>query len=104
MSAAKKWQRTRAEGEKLLEQFYENLGNETFLTHAFIGEGEDLGEPDSCSDEDNNEESVVNEQEIETNLQGADFEAPETMDVDEEKVEESLPRKQEFKNLDEIVN
>ena len=74
------------------------------MSHPFTGEGEDLGEPDSSSDEDNNEESIVNEYEIETNLQGADFEAPETMDVDEEKVEESLPRKQEFKNFDEVVN
>ena len=104
MSAAKKWQTTRAEQEKLLEEFYENLGNETFLGHAFIGEGEDLGKPDSSSDEDNKEESIANEEEIETNLQEADFETPETIDVDEEEVEESLPWKQKFKNLDEVVN
>ena len=43
-------------------------------------------------------------EEIKTNLQEADFETPETMDVDEEEVEESLPWKQKFKNLDEVVN
>ena len=104
MSAAKKPQTTRAEQKKLLEEFYKNLGNETFLGHAFIGEGEDLGEPDSSSDEDNDEESIANEEEIKTNLQEEDFETPETMDVDEEEGEESLPRKQNFKNLDEVVN
>ena len=104
MSAAKKRRTTTDEQEKLLEEFYKNLGNETFLGHAFIGEGEDLGEPDSSSDEDNNEESNANEEEIVTNLQEADFETPETMDVDEEEVEESLPQKQKFKNLDEVVN
>ena len=104
MSAAKKRRTTTAEQEKLLEEFYKNLGNETFLGHAFIGEGEDLGEPDSSSDEDNDEESNANEEEIVTNLQEADFETPETMDVDEEEARESLPRKQKFKNLDEVVN
>ena len=106
MSAAKKRQTTRAEEEKLLEEFYENLGHETFLGHAFIGEGKDFGEPDCSSDEDNDEESIANEEEIKTNLQEADFETPETMNVDEEveEVEESLPRKQKFKNLDEVVN
>ena len=93
-----------AEQEKLLEEFYENLENETFLGHAFIGEGEDLGEPDSSSDEDNNEQSIANEEEIETNLKEADFETPDTTEVDEEEVEESLPQKQKFKNLDEVVN
>ena len=43
-------------------------------------------------------------EEIKTNLQEANFETPETMDVDEEEVEESLPWKQKFKNLDEVVN
>ena len=104
MSAAKKQRTTRAEEEKLLEEFYKNLGNETFLGHAFIVEGEDLGKPDSSSDEDNDEESIANEEEIETSLQEADFETPETMDVHEEEVEESLLRKQKFKNLDEVVN
>ena len=103
MSAAKKQRTTRAEEEKLLEEFYKNLGNETFLGHAFIVEGEDLGKPDSSSDEDNDEESIANEEEIETSLQEADFETPETMDVHEEEVEESLLRKQKFKNLDEVV-
>ena len=103
MSAAKKRRTTRADQEKLLEEFNENLGNETFLRHVFIGEGEDLGEPDSSSDEDNDEESIANEEEIETSLQEADFETPETMDVHEEEVEESLLRKQKFKNLDEVV-
>ena len=88
MSAAKKRQTTRAEQEKLLEEVYENLGNETFLGHAFIGEGKDLGEPDSSSDEDNDEESIANEEEFKTNLQEAEFETPETMDVTEEEVEE----------------
>ena len=104
MSAAKKRQTTRAEEEKLLEEFYENLGHKTFLGHAFIGEGKDFGEPDCSSDEDNDEESIANEEEIKTNLQEADFETPETMNVDEEEVEESLPRKQKIKNLDEVVN
>ena len=62
MSAAKKRRTNRGELEKLLGEFYENLGNETFLGHAFIGEGEDLGEPDSSSDEDNDEESIANEE------------------------------------------
>ena len=93
MSAAKKRRTTRADQEKLLEEFNENLGNETFLRHVFIGEGEDLGEPDSSSDEDKDEKSTANEEEIETNLQEADFETPETMDVDEEEAAESLPRK-----------
>ena len=74
------------------------------MGHAFIGKGEDLGEPDSSSDEDKDEESIPNEEEIETNLQEADFETPETMNVDEEEVAESLPRKQKFKNLDEVIN
>ena len=104
MSAAEKRRTTRAEQEKLLKEFNENLGNETFLGHAFIGEGEDLGQPDSSSDEDKDEESIANEEEIETNLQEADFETPETMDVDEEEVAESLPRKQKFKNLDEVIS
>ena len=90
--------------EKLLEEFYENLENETFLGNAFTGEKEDLGEPDSSLDEDNDEESIANEQEIETNLQEADFETPETIDVDKEEVQKNLPRKQKFKNLDEVVN
>ena len=89
--------------EKLLEEFYENLENETFLGNAFTGEKEDLGEPDSSLDEDNDEESIANEEEIETNLQ-ADFETPETMDVDKEEVQKNPPRKQKFKNLDEVVN
>ena len=42
MPAAKKRRTTRAEQEKLLEEFYKNLGNETFLGHASIGEGEVL--------------------------------------------------------------
>ena len=104
MSAAKKRRTTTAEQEKLLEEFYKNLGNETFLGHAFIGEGEDLGEPNISSDEDNDEESIANEEEIETNLQEADFETPETIDVDKEEVQKNLPRKQKFKNLDEVVN
>ena len=104
MSATKKRRTTRAEQEKLLEKFYQNLGNKTFPGHTFIGEGEDLGEPDSSSDEDNDEESIANEEEIKTNLQEADFETPETTDVAEEEVEESLPRKQKFKNVDEVVN
>ena len=90
--------------EKLLEEFYENLENETFLGNAFTGEKEDLGEPDSSLDEDNDEESIANEEEIETNLQEADFEIPETIDVDKEEVQKNLPRKQKFKNLDEVVN
>ena len=89
--------------EKLLEEFYENLENDTFLGNAFTGEKEDLGEPDSSLDEDNDEESIANEEEIETNLQ-ADFETPETMDVDKEEVQKNPPRKQKFKNLDEVVN
>ena len=89
--------------EKLLEEFYENLENETFLGNAFTGEKEDLGEPDSSLDEDNDEESIANEEEIETNLQ-ADFETPETMDVDKEEVQKNPPRKQKLKNLDEVVN
>ena len=104
MSAAKKQRSTRTEEEKLLEEFYKNLGNETFPGHAFIVEGEDLGKPDSSSDEDNDEENIANEEEIETSLQEADFETLETMDVHEEEVEESLLRKQKFKNLDEVVN
>ena len=99
MSTAKKRRTTRAEQGKILEEFYENLGNETFLVHAFIGEGEDLGEPDSSSDKDNDEESIANEEEIKTNLQGADFETLETTDVAEEEVEESLPRKEKFKKF-----
>ena len=79
MSAAKKQRTTRAEQEKLLEEFYENLGNETFLGYAFIGEGEDLGEPDSSSDEDYDEESIANEEEFEKKLQEADFETLEAM-------------------------
>ena len=90
--------------EKLLEEFYENLENETFLGNAFTGEKEDLGEPDSSLDEDNDEESIANEEEIETNLQEADFETPEAIDVDKEEVQKNLPRKQKFKNLDEVVN
>ena len=90
--------------EKLLEEFYENLENETFLGNAFTGEKEDLGEPDSSLDEDNDEESIANEEEIETNLQEADFETPETIAVDKEEVQKNLPRKQKFKNLDEVVN
>ena len=90
--------------EKLLEEFYENLENETFLGNAFTGEKEDLGEPDSSLDEDNDEESIANEEEIETNLQEADFETPETIDADKEEVQKNLPRKQKFKNLDEVVN
>ena len=43
-------------------------------------------------------------EEIKTNLQEADFETPETMDVDEEEVAESLPRKQKVKNLDEVIS
>ena len=62
MSAAKKRRTNRGELEKLLGEFYENLGNETFLGHVFIGEGEDLGEPDSSSDEDNDEESITYEE------------------------------------------
>ena len=104
MSAAKKQQTTRAEQEKLLEEFFKNLGNETFLGHAFIFEGKDLGEPDSSSNEDNDEESIANDEEIKTNLQEADLETRETMDVDEGEVEESLPQKQKFKNLGEVVN
>ena len=104
MSAAKKRRTTTAEQEKLLEEFYKNLGNETFLKHTFIGLGEDRDEPDSSSDEDNNGESIAIEEEIKINLQEAVFETPETMDVDEEEVEESLPQKQKFKNLDEVVN
>ena len=84
MSAAKKWRTTRVELEKLLEEFYENVENETFLGNAFTGEKEDLGEPDSSLDEDNDKESIANEEEIETNLQEADFETPETKDVNEE--------------------
>ena len=104
MSAAKKWRTTRVELEKLLEEFYENVENETFLGNAFTGEKEDLGESDSSLDEDNDKESIANEEEIETNLQEADFETPETMDVDKEEVQKNLPRKQKFKNLDEVVN
>ena len=79
MSAAKKQRRTRAEQEKLLEEFYENLGNETFLGYAFIDEGEDLGEPDSSSDEDYDEESIANEEKFEKKLQEADSETLEAM-------------------------
>ena len=75
-----------------------------FLGYIFIGEGEDLGEPDSSSDEDNDEQSIANEEEIETNLQEADFETPETMDVYEGEVQESLSRKQKFKNLNKVVS
>ena len=79
MSAAKKQRTTRAEQEKLLEEFYENLGNETFLGYAFIDEGEDLGEPDSSSDEDYDEESTANEEKFEKKLQEADSETLEAM-------------------------
>ena len=79
MSAAKKQRTTRAEQEKLLEEFYENLGNETFLGYAFIDEGEDLGEPDSSSDEDYDEESIANEEKFEKKLQEADSETLEAM-------------------------
>ena len=82
------------------KNFTKKLGNKNFLKHVFIGEGEDLGEPDSSSDEDNDEESIVNEKEFKTNLQEAEFETPETMDVTEEEVEESFPQKHKFKNLD----
>ena len=47
--------------------------------------------------EDNYEEGIANAEEIETNLQEADFETPETMAVDEEEMEESLPLKQKLK-------
>ena len=79
MSAAKKQRTTRAEQEKLLEEFYENLVNETFLGYAFIDEGEDLGEPDSSSDEDYDEESTANEEKFEKKLQEADSETLEAM-------------------------
>ena len=47
--------------------------------------------------EDNYEEGIANAEEIETNLKEADFETPETMAVDEEEMEESLPLKQKLK-------
>ena len=72
MSATKKLWTTRAEQEKLLENFYKSLEDETFLGHAFICEGKDLNEPSSSSVGNDEEESIATVEETETNIQKED--------------------------------
>ena len=104
MPATKKRRTTRAEQGKLLADFYESFEDKTFPGHDFMGEGEDLDEFGSSSDEDDKEESIAIKKDTQTNIQEESVDTPEAMDVVEENEQQKLPRKQKFNNLDEVLN
>ena len=90
---------TSRDQEKLLEDFYDQLDNGTFLGNSFEN-GDNLPvvaiAPESSSDDDNNnndDDDVIDELE----LDDAD-------NVVEELHFPSLPQKQGFANLDEVAN
>ena len=77
-----------AEQQQLLEDFYDNLDNETFLGHEFGGEGEDESNI-SCSSSDT--DVGVFDKDTDCTSQP----------VDEEVL---VPRKQKFKSLDDVLD
>ena len=86
MPQRKKFYRSIADSEKLLQEFYENLGGDTFFGHSFIGK-DDAEEHDTLSSDSNIEEA-------------ADVEP--TDEVEYVDVVGAVPRKQKFLNLDDV--
>ena len=77
-----------AEQQQLLEDFYNDLDDETFLGHEFGGEGEDEA---NISRSSSNTDVDVSDKDTDCTLQPVD--------------EKSLvPRKQEFKNLNDVLD
>ena len=77
-----------AEHQQLLEDFYNNLDDETFHGHEFGGEGEDERNI-SCSSSDTGVD--VSDKDTDCTSQS----------VDEDDL---VPRKQKFKNLDDVLD
>ena len=77
-----------AEQQQLLEDFYNDLDDETFLGHKFGGEGEDESNI-SCSSSDTY---------VDVSNKDTDFTS---QPVDEEDLR---PRKQKFKNLNDVFD
>ena len=77
-----------AEQQQLLEDFYNDLDDETFLGHEFGGKGEDESNI-SCSYSDTDVD--VSDKDTDCTSQP----------VDEEDL---VPRKQKFKNLDDVLD
>ena len=77
-----------AEQQQLLEDFYNDLENETFLGHEFGGEGEDERSI-SCSSSN-----------TDVDVSGKDT-GWTSQPVDQEDL---VPRKQKFKSLDNVLN
>ena len=72
----------------MLEDFYNDLDDETILGHEFGGEGEDESNI-SCSSSDTD---------VDVSVKDIDFTS---QPVDEEGL---LPRKQKFKSLDDVLD
>ena len=77
-----------AEQQQLLEDFYNDLDDETFLGHEFGGKGKDESNI-SCSSSDTDVD--VSDKDTDCTSQP----------VDEEDL---VPRKQKFKNLDDVLD
>ena len=77
-----------AEQQQLLENFYNDLDDETFLNHGFCGEGED--------------ESNISFSSWDTDVDVSDKDTNCTSQPIYE--EDLVPRKQKFKNLDDVLD
>ena len=89
--------------QRILQQFYDDLDNDSFLGHSFEGEND----ANSFSDDDSDESPVENDSpgesdgpiKIENEIDmGLDENAPVDDSVD------NTPRKQKFSNLDDVLN
>ena len=109
--------------EQLLQNFHNNLGDneDTFLGHNFVDSDVD-DESDSTDDESDGvpeQESIEDDREEKDNDDGEDEEVvgddndnaqiePVTDDADDANINDpvpaELPKKQKFKNLDEVAN
>lgn len=88
--------------ERLVQEFYDGLDEdeEYFLGNQFAGEGDVDNDFDSSNNTENNSDNEIvhDSNELVENI----FEVDEQIRDEEEEVE--LPRKQKFKNLDEVLD
>ena len=89
--------------QRILQQFYDDLDNDSFLGHSFEGEND----ANSCSDDDSDESPVENDGPSESDgpikiENKIDMGLNENAPVDD--IVDNPPRKQTFSNLDDVLN
>ena len=92
------------EREGLLQQFYDDIegDQEQFLGHAFVGEED--SDSDFVESGDNDVQDANNEERKDIGNDTENFDAADNDIIGEDEEEEELPRKQKFKNLDEVLD